>query len=246
MHLPGRLSASTLGDLLGALHRARATGLLELSEIRGPRGRTVPGRIHSVHLREGLVVAVETPLPVAPLGEVLRRQGHIGAGAVRLLVGRIDAGDRRAAGEILAASGLATPDAVLAALRAQLAARVEALFALEEATIAFRTARPLGPAARVVPLGPGEFLRGRPRARDRGCEEEPRSEARPILDGARDRARSLLGLDRDAAADEVRRAFRRLASAIHPDRHATAPEDEQRQRAARLAELSAAYHLLVA
>jgi hypothetical protein len=251
MQLPGRLSASTLGDLLGALHRARTTGTLELTEVRGPRGRTVPGRVHRVHLRDGLVAAVETSLPVPPIGEVLRRLGRIGEGAQRLLVARIGAGDRRAAGEILAASGLASGEAVHAALRAQLAARIEALFALEEATVAFRTARPLGPAARVVPLGPGDFLHGRARARDRGRESapadaEPRSEARPVVEDARARARSLLGIERGAAADDVRRAFRRLARSLHPDRAAAAPMEEQRRRAARLAELSAAYHLLVA
>jgi hypothetical protein len=198
MQLPGRLSASTLGDLLGALHRARVTGQLELCEVRGPRGRTVPGRIHRVHLREGLVAAVDTPLPPPRPG----------------------------------------------------ASSIDALFALEEATLAFRTARPLPAASRML-LGPGDFLHGRPRARDRGrgCatgEEAPCSEARPIVDGARDRARGLLGIPLGAREEEVRRAFRRLASAIHPDRHAAAPAAEQRQRATRLAELSAAYHLLVA
>src|SRR5260221_423910 len=37
MHLPGRLRTTTLGDLLGALHRAGATGTLELAELRGRR-----------------------------------------------------------------------------------------------------------------------------------------------------------------------------------------------------------------
>ena len=32
MHLPGRLKATTLGDLLGALHRSAASGSLELAE----------------------------------------------------------------------------------------------------------------------------------------------------------------------------------------------------------------------
>src|SRR5579862_3711903 len=119
MQLPGRLSSSTLGDLLGALHRARTTGTLELSEIRGPRGRSVPGRLHRVHLRDGLVAAVETKLPVPPLGEVLQRMGHLGEGGVCLLVARIGAGDPRASGAIVASTGLASEDAVRLALRAQ-------------------------------------------------------------------------------------------------------------------------------
>lgn len=53
--LPRRLSATTLGDLLGSLHRARVTGTLELTEVRG----VTAGRAHKVHLREGLVVGVD-------------------------------------------------------------------------------------------------------------------------------------------------------------------------------------------
>src|SRR5262245_19721542 len=100
MHLPGRLSASTLGDLLGALHRDRVTGLLELSEVRRPLGRSVPGRVHRIHLRDGLIAAVESAL----------------------------GGDERQ--------------------------RIEALFAIEEATIAFRTARPLSAERRPMLLLP--------------------------------------------------------------------------------------------
>ncbi len=53
--LPRRLSATTLGDLLGSLHRARVTGTLELTEVRG----VTAGRAHKIHLREGLVVGVD-------------------------------------------------------------------------------------------------------------------------------------------------------------------------------------------
>ena len=53
--LPRRLSATTLGDLLGKLHRARVTGTLELTEVRG----VTAGRSHKIHLREGLVVGVD-------------------------------------------------------------------------------------------------------------------------------------------------------------------------------------------
>jgi len=202
MQLPGRLSASTLGDLLGALHREGVTGLLELSEIRGPHGRTVPGRIHRIHLRGGLVLGVETPLAL-----------HV----------------REA---------------------------LEIMFALEDAAITFRTARPL--SVRPAPLHPRDFLHGRPRARDRGKagaasakqgHEEtppPRSGVRPVFDEARDRARRVLGLSVTAAPDEVRRAFRKMAITLHPDRLGEGSAAEQRSRALRFAELSAAYHLLVA
>jgi hypothetical protein len=260
MHLPARLSSSTLGDLLGALHREGTTGLLELREIRGPRGRTVPGRIHRIHLRSGLVAAADTALPVPPIGEILARDRLVPADAVRLLVGRIQAGDRRAAGEILSGEGLAAAEAIRAGLRRQLEERVEAIFAVEDASVTFHTARPLPQAVRIAPLGASEFLRGRPRARDRGAskrggpppspppavEAEPRSGLRPMFDEARERARRLLGLPRGAGSGDARRAFRKLASLLHPDRLLAAPEEEQRARAAQFAELSAAYHLLVA
>ena len=52
MQLPGRLRDTTLGDVLGALYRERATGLLELREPQD--------RIHRVHLKQGLVCDVES------------------------------------------------------------------------------------------------------------------------------------------------------------------------------------------
>lgn len=208
MQLPGRLSSTTLGDLLGTLHRERISGTIELCEIGSPAGRGVSGRVHRVHLRSGLVVAVDTTLPGVTHADVRRR--------------------------------------------------LEALFALYDATIAFRTARPLPSSALAAPLGPAEFLHGRPRARDRrgkGAASPGRSAPRsghddpppsaPAEDPA-EHARRLLGIPRGAALAEVRRAFRRMASALHPDRLASAALEERQRQAARFAELSAAYHLLVA
>src|ERR1700680_723321 len=65
MQLPGRLKATTLGDLLGALHRNSATGTLELVEDRG--------RSHRVHLAAGLAAAVEVDCGAPPLAEIPRR-----------------------------------------------------------------------------------------------------------------------------------------------------------------------------
>jgi hypothetical protein len=232
------------------LHRAGTNGVLELREIRGPRGASWPGRAHRVHLQGGLVAAVETALPVPPLGEILRRDRLASDQAVRALMDAIEEGDRRVAGEILRAGGLASEGAIRAALRSQLRERVNALFRIEEASIGFHTARPAPHVVRVT-LSAAEFLHGRPRARDRGQgradhaaqHEEtppPRSGVRPVVvDDARTRARRLLGLPEGAGLVEVRRAFRKLASALHPDR--VGPGTEQR-----FAELSAAYHLLVA
>jgi hypothetical protein len=254
MLLPGRLSTSTLGDLLGMLHRERTTGRLELHEIARPTGRGVHGRIHRVHLWDGLVSSVETSIPVPRLGDLLRREGLVGDGALRRLDERIFAGDPRQIGEILIGEGLASGDAIRAALRLQTGARLDALFGLEDATIAFRGARPSPFAYRIPPLGPSEFLHGRARTRDRGrtppppraSEGPPQSGPRPRVaspDDARDHAARLLGVPREAGTDEIRRAFRRLAAPLHPD---AAPAGEAEQRIARIAQLSAAYHLLVA
>lgn len=59
-------------------------------------------------------------------------------------------------------------------------------------------------------------------------------------------ARRLLGVDAQADPRTLRRAFCRLALALHPDRHPGASPDEQTRLAARFAELTRAYHLLAA
>src|SRR5579863_4963628 len=112
MLLPRRLSTSTLGDLLGSLHRGGTTGVLELSEVRSPRGTGVPGRIHRVHLRGGLVIAIDTPLGVPRLGEILQREGAVSDEVIRLLEACIEGGDRRAAGDILQSSLLVPDEAI--------------------------------------------------------------------------------------------------------------------------------------
>jgi len=65
MQLPGRLRLTTLGDLLGALHRACASGILELVEIEGARA----GRSHRVFFDSGLIDDVDTAFEQARLGE---------------------------------------------------------------------------------------------------------------------------------------------------------------------------------
>jgi DnaJ domain len=192
MFLPNRLTASTLGDVLGALHRARITGVVELREVSG----VTPGRRHAISLAEGMVTEVETPLaPVAT---------------------------------------------------ASLAARLDTLFALRDASIRFSVARSPAAAPRLVPR---EFLHGRPRARDRAHRATmpppplppPPRPAEPAEARA---ARAVLGVDAAAPEDEIRRAFRRLAREHHPDRvAAVSPVDAERARL-RLAAITAAYHTL--
>ncbi|MEO8178282.1 MAG: DnaJ domain-containing protein [Deltaproteobacteria bacterium] len=55
LELPGRLERSTLGDVLGALHRSGATGALQIDEV-GPDG----SRQHLIYLRDGLIACVES------------------------------------------------------------------------------------------------------------------------------------------------------------------------------------------
>jgi hypothetical protein len=247
MHLPSRLSTSTLGDLLGALHRQRTTGLLELCELWTPSGATVPGRQHRIQLHAGLITAVDTPLPAPRLGELLEQSGALLSSAVARIAAVSAARIGRLTGEQLVTAGLVSPDAVERALRAQLRARLDAVFAIEEASICFHTARPLAEALRRIgPLPPGDFLHGRPRTRDRRrAGPPPRPAPARAMDERRRRALQVLGLGEGASEADVRRAFRRLAARLHPDRGDAAGVPAA-QRTARFAELSAAYHLLVA
>lgn len=58
-------------------------------------------------------------------------------------------------------------------------------------------------------------------------------------------AYALLELGDGAAPDEVKRAYRRLARALHPDVHPTASADELKELERRFAAVSAAYRKLV-
>ncbi len=274
MILPSRLSATTLGDLLGRLYRQQTTGNLELADLWAPPGAA--SSRHKIHLFCGLVSGVETSLPSPPLGELLRREGFLGDPAFRSLLRRLGDGDPRPSGEILVAERLVDPGTVEAALRAQLRMKIDALFTLEDASVAFHTARPMKlDARRIHPLEPRDFLLDRPRQRDRipasevrvrrapartqrfspgasRSQEERRTEppraarfSYPMTE-ARRRALAKLGLPEAAGEADVRRAFRKLAIELHPDRHATAPAGDRDRNAARFAEVSAAYHVLVA
>src|SRR5690242_1360258 len=113
MNLPGRLGSMTLGDVLGALYREGATGVLELTEVDGPRA----GSVHRIHLIGGLVGFVEST--TARLGEILLRLGCIDDRALRSLSDRIEADTRRKAGQILLDSGVVAAGDLMQALRVQ-------------------------------------------------------------------------------------------------------------------------------
>lgn len=230
MQLPGRLRATTLGDLLGTLHRARSTGTLELT--------CDAGRTHRVHLTQGNVAAVELDGASVPLAELLRAEGALDGETLRRSLLRAMA-SRRRVGEVLVADFRLAPEVVDAALRKQILAKLDALERLVDARVAYRvTLRPPPEALVDAPLGPEQFLSGRRRARDARAARRPD-------DGAR-RARALLGVDDGADLTEVRAAFRRLVRACHPDLHPNATEEQRAALSARFAEVHAAYRALVA
>jgi DnaJ-domain-containing protein 1 len=233
MKLPGRLAGTTLGDVLGLLHRERATGVLELVEASGPTA----GRRHAIHLVAGLVADVESKLAVPRLGEILKAQGFVGDEALARLSRTLLLAPSRRAGDILRQDARIAPEVVSAALRRQLR--------LRDAELRFRVARTRS-SPHGLPLSPREFLHGRVRARDRSGVRAAAIRARSGTERARARAFELLGVTPGAAREEVLRAFRRLAASVHPDRHPTASSNERAELLQRFAELSAAYHLLVA
>jgi DnaJ-domain-containing protein 1 len=243
MQLPGRLKATTLGDLLGALHRDKASGTLELSEPNG--------RVHRVHLVSGCVSAVEIDRATASLAEILRRSDEVDEDTLRRSLLRAMA-SRRLHGEVLVRDFHLAPEVVGRALRRQLMLRLAVLEEIVDAQICFRVAVRAPRGALVdEPLEPREFLAGRRRARDRegpasGAHRSASATMPGALDHARLRAYRTLGVRFDADAAEIKTAYRRLVRAYHPDLHPDATSDERRSLAQRFAEVTAAYKSLVA
>jgi DnaJ-domain-containing protein 1 len=236
MKLPGRLKLTTLGDLLGSLHRAGATGVLEIVEPSGARA----GISHRVKLHSGLVDAVETDLDHPRLGELLLREGALDRFGLSTLLRRMVEEPGRSSGQILVEERLASAALVEAALRWQLRLRIEAVFRLPDGLVRFHVRRsPARPGLRSV-LTPRDFLHGRRRARrDRGT---PAASAQ--ADARRAEAYRLLGLEPGADTASVRRAFRKLASEHHPDRHPGATAGELSELVRTFSRITAAYHSL--
>lgn len=231
MNLPGRLRSTTLGDLLGTLHRAVATGTLELAEDRG--------RTHRVHLGRGKVIAVEIDGASPSLAEILRADRAVGDEVLRRSFLRA-VSSRRLHGQVLIDEFCLSPEVVGAALRRQLVTRLALLEGLADARIAFRVAVRTPPSAvHEAPLEPREFLHGRRRSRERTA---PRT-AEP---GASSAAWRLLGLTPGARLDEIKRAYRQRARSLHPDTHPGATEAERRALQERFIELTDAYRHLCA
>lgn len=229
MNLPGRLRDTTLGDVLGTLFRARATGTLQLIELAGPAS----GRVHSIVFVEGAITSIEPGVSAGKLGEIL----DVDVMARR----RYSAEHHHRIGEYLVDAGIVTADRLRTALHEQLQARLEGLYRLADARLSFRPPRPAdGDPTAPEPLEQGEFLHGRPRKRrdDAVTPAGQRSD--------RDEALRTLGLPNGASRSEVQAAFRRLAQESHPDRKPDATDAERRELLRRFSSLSRAYHKLLA
>jgi DnaJ-domain-containing protein 1 len=245
MQLPGRLKATTLGDVLGALHRGGASGILELVESNG--------RVHRVHLANGLVTAVEVDRASASLGEILQDEHALDDDTLRRSLLRAIA-SRRLHGDVLVRDFRLSPSVVDRALRRQMLLRLQMLEELADAQLLYRAAvKPPRGALTDQPLGASEFLVGRRRARDRAAESSGTfrtSRASSGFPGSMDTARigayRSLGLANGASSDEVKRAYRRLVREYHPDLHPDASTEERRALASRFHEVTAAYKSLVA
>ena len=160
MNLPGRLRSTSLGDILGALHRSAATGTLELADDRG--------RVHRIYLVQGLVSAVDVEEATPPLAEILRRDRAADDQVIRQSLLRAMT-SQRLLGEVLIDDFRVAPSVVGRALRQQILSRLAVLERLADARVSFRVAlrAPRGALGERAggPLGPGEFLHGRRRAR---------------------------------------------------------------------------------
>jgi hypothetical protein len=260
MQLPGRLRSTSLGDLLGTLHRGEATGILELTEDTG--------RVHRVYLARGLVVAAEVDGASPTLAEVLRRDRAADDELLRRSLLRA-LSSQRLHGDVLTTEFNVSPHIVGDALRRQVIERLSVLDRLIDARIGFRVAAraPRHSLAQAQwegtsrgaaggPLKPLDFLHGRRRARERpdksekpetreACQTYETSQRhRAAYSESAHRAWRLLGLSPGAGETEIKQAYRRLARAFHPDGHPHASDDERRALQTRFAQVTDAYRAL--
>jgi hypothetical protein len=246
MNLPGRLRATTLGDLLGTIHRAEASGTLELQEDSG--------RVHRIFLSRGYVVAVEIDGATPTLAEILKGGDGVDDTLLRRSLLRAMSSERLH-GDVLVEDFRVDKPIVEEALRVQLCSRLERLDRIVDARILFRVAvRMPRSAFTESPLSPRRFLAGKRRARDAAAKTPAPGRAqgpRPTdessrCDGKRSVALQVLGVSAAADETEIRRAYRRLARAFHPDAHPSASETERRSLSQRFQAVTEAYRALVA
>jgi hypothetical protein len=228
MLLPSRLRGTTLGDLLAALHRAFASGVLELVE---------PSRQHAIHLRRGLVQAVESSERSHRFGDLATATGLCRREAVEHASREASARNTRI-GQHLVVRGVLTPANRDRVLHAQRARRLDTLYGLADADLRFHAARPLPPgSAEQSPMSAGEAFHGRARRRDRGRA--------PTHIGDRRRALHVLGLDDATTPTQLLARYRERVAALHPDHAANVDERERERRVAELRAVIDAYRALL-
>ena len=220
---PAKLDETTLGDLLAGLRRLHATGTLELIE---------PNRVHHVHLRAGAVQAVESSAGECRFGDIAVAEGLASRHAVETAWG-VGRSRGLRIGQSLVWRQVVSPSARDRVLNAQRLARLDSLYGVGEAVLRFRSPRALPEgSAEQAPLDPADTFHGRPRRRDHErCSTDP----------ARVKALDVLGFDHDPGVDLLRRRYRELVLALHPDRH---PEEDTGARVERLSAVIAAYRQL--
>jgi hypothetical protein len=253
MQLPGRLSGSSLTTVLGVLHAARTTGVLEVS-----RGAS---EVHRIAFVDGLVCAVEAAGPTPSLADVLRRMNACAEDSLRKSLHRALA-ERRRHGEVLVEERRVSPTMVQVALRRQLLERLNALKALPDANLRFRVAtKPTLTLSTLTGLAPEDYMGPEELRSALGYKETPvdaqitppapRVEEIPAArsagaDPVRREAYATLGLRVGADAGDVKRAYRRLVRELHPDTNPQATLHERTHLSERFQRVTAAYRTLVA
>ena len=238
MHIASRLRQTTLGDLLASLHRAGASGVLELIE---------PHTRHAIHLRRGFVQAVESNAAAMRLGDVATRVQGVSRPIVERA--RMFAQQRGLRiGQALVATNAIRPSDLDALLAAQQRERLDRLFVLADAELRFHVARPLpAGASEQNPLPARDVFYGRPRKAGRtghakGADTRSAPRAPPqSMAAATSPAHTVLGVTADAQPTAIRHAFKRLVFELHPDRAPGASNTERAERSRRLIAVVDAY-----
>lgn len=236
MQLPAALEQTTLGDVLGVLHRGRSFGVLELEEFATERR-------HEIHFWDGQVVnVVVARAGVPPLGEVLCRRVNNRFLPAAIHRATLRLGDRRSLGERLIATGVVSRAQLNDALIHLYRERLDWLERLGRARLRFR---PLAGSAalRDVQLGPEAFLHGRKRRRAQHASPR-RAQQVPAQKHAAESDYAVLGLRYGASLDDVKRAFRLRAREWHPDRSVHLGEQAVRRAEARFRHLCQTYERL--